>query len=98
MRQSKPEPSAYTFSALFSVVMILLAACEGSAGRQASPPTAAAQTITEIILERTPCYGRCPIDTLVLHADGTAAYTGKQFTQRTGQFTGTFLKGDFEKL
>jgi hypothetical protein len=48
--------------------------------------------ITEIILERTRCYGTCPIDTLALHSDGTAFYTGNVNTELSGQFAGSFRK------
>ena len=62
-----------------------------------SKPDAASQ-ITEITLQRTWCYGRCPIDEVVLSADGTAKYTGKMNRARTGQYKGTFWKGEFERL
>lgn len=58
----------------------------------------ATSQVTEITLQRTWCYGRCPIDEVVLSADGTAKYTGKMNTARTGQYTGTFWKGEFEQL
>lgn len=54
--------------------------------------------ITEVVLERTWCYGSCPIDKLVLRADGTADYTGMENTPRTGSFTGKFRTGDFDRL
>jgi len=34
--------------------------------------------ITEVTLERTPCFGACPEDTLILRKDGTAAYLGRR--------------------
>lgn len=62
------------------------------------PKPDAAIQITEITLRRTPCYGPCPVDELVLNADGTAQYTGKMNAMRIGQYKGTFWKGEFEQL
>jgi hypothetical protein len=64
----------------------------------APPRDDAATGITGITLERTPCYGSCPVDTLELRVDGTALYTGKENTDRIGQFTGTLQKREFDKL
>lgn len=51
-------------------------------------------------MERTPCFGRCPVYTIELKASGELIYTGKQNTSRTGTYKGrisaqqmtTFLK------
>lgn len=60
-----------------------------------APP---AERITEISLERTPCFGSCPVDKVVLRADGTAAYTGTRFVERLGEFRGTLSTRDFQRL
>lgn len=57
-----------------------------------------ADPITEISLERTACYGTCPIDKVTLHADGTATYQGERFVEQLGQYKGTFARHDFERL
>src|SRR3954471_18160639 len=54
--------------------------------------------ITEIRLERTPCYGTCPVDEVVLRPDGTAEYIGKRFVERTGRYEGTFDGADFARI
>jgi hypothetical protein len=106
MQDSKTKPpgasraTIYTIAAVCFVVMtgvVVLQVVALQVGPLPTVPTPAPAAITEIILERTECYGGCPIDTLVLRPNGTAVYTGKN-TQRTGQFTGTFSKGDFDKL
>ena len=51
-----------------------------------------ASEVTEISLQRTPCMGECPVDQLVLRADGTATYTGVANVERMGNYTGTFYK------
>jgi hypothetical protein len=59
---------------------------------------AADDPITEITLERTPCYGSCPIDKMVFRSDGTAEYTGTRFVKRTGRYTGRIARGEFDAL
>ena len=59
--------------------------------------TSAAE-VTEIRLERTPCYGTCPVDEVVLRPDGTATYIGKRFVKRIGRYRGTFPRDDFDRL
>ena len=54
--------------------------------------------ISEITLERTPCFGTCPVDTITLHPDGTADYFGKMNVARIGHFKGRFNKDDFARL
>lgn len=40
-----------------------------------------------ITLERTACYGTCPIYTFTLNNDGSASYTGKKFVERIGDYS-----------
>lgn len=47
--------------------------------------------ITEISLERTPCYGDCPADWVILRADETAFYYPK------GKSGATRMKGKIDK-
>ncbi|HEX8891081.1 MAG TPA: DUF6438 domain-containing protein [Pyrinomonadaceae bacterium] len=59
--------------------------------------TCAAQTqqaldkdqITEVTLERTACYGTCPIYKVTLSSDGTIIYEGERFVQMMGTYKGT---------
>jgi hypothetical protein len=80
------------------IALLPIALTAGAAASGQALKTETSGEITEITLERTWCYGVCPIDKLVLRADGTAMYTAKANTQRTGQFTGTFWKEEFSKL
>lgn len=52
--------------------------------------------ITEITLERTACYGFCPIYKVILKSDGTATYIGVKFVERTGTYK-AYISG-FENL
>lgn len=54
--------------------------------------------VTWISLERTACFGECPIYTLTLRADGTAIYRGEDYVERVGLYQGRFWKGSFERL
>jgi hypothetical protein len=54
--------------------------------------------VTEIGLERTRCYGRCPAYTVVVQSDGTFRYTGVDFVPRQGEHTGTVSRYDFNQL
>jgi hypothetical protein len=57
-----------------------------------------ADTIHEITLERTPCYGTCPVYVLTLRRDGSAEYRGYMFVERMGQFRGRVEPGAFTHL
>ena len=39
----------------------------------------------EITLERTACFGRCPVNTVTISGDGTVSYAGRQFVSMTGK-------------
>jgi hypothetical protein len=69
------------------------AALLGCAAATAAPKPG---RITEITLQRTPCFGRCPVDRVTLRADGTATYQGERFVDRLGTYKGRFT--GFEKL
>lgn len=38
-------------------------------------------------IERTPCYGRCPIDKVEAFGDGRVRYVGERFVPRLGTYT-----------
>jgi hypothetical protein len=54
--------------------------------------------ITEIALERSACYGECPIYTVKLHADGKVEYVGVAFVERSGHHSGTIPESWFRRL
>lgn len=84
---------------LFSTLLLALICAMPAPSRAAQAPVGSTSGgITEILLERTWCYGSCPVDRLLLRADGTAEYTGLENTPRTGRFTGKFWTGDFDQL
>jgi hypothetical protein len=54
--------------------------------------------VTEIALERTACYGACPMYTVTLHADGTAAYIGRGNVRLLGEHHGQIDTVLFSRL
>jgi hypothetical protein len=54
--------------------------------------------ITEVTLERTPCFGGCPIYKVTLRSDGTATYDGMRNVDKIGKYEGRFWDRDFERL
>ena len=56
----------------------------------AAPPPAGSTPVQgpiEITLERTACFGFCPVYTVTLRDDGTVTYVGKEHVKVTGQQT-----------
>lgn len=45
--------------------------------------------ITEVTLERTACFGFCPMYKVTLRRDGTISYNGKRYVQLEGAYEGT---------
>ncbi len=54
--------------------------------------------ITEIGIERSPCYGTCPIYTFIIKSDGTFRYRGDKYVAREGEFAGTIPVWYFHQL
>jgi len=54
--------------------------------------------ITEIGIERSACYGTCPIYTFIIKSDGTFRYKGIKYVEREGESTGTVPVWYFHQL
>jgi hypothetical protein len=54
--------------------------------------------ITEIGIERSGCYGRCPVYTFIVRSDGTFRYTGTKYVEHEGEFIGTIPVWYFHRL
>ena len=52
----------------------------------------------QITLERTACFGPCPMYTLTITSDGKVKFDGKRFTKVTGPATGKISKQAFRGL
>ncbi len=58
--------------------------CGGSKKSAASEKASVMSPDLYVRIERTPCYGRCPIDVVEAFADGKVRYEGKRFVPRLG--------------
>ncbi len=56
------------------------------------------QKVTSVQLQRTPCYGTCPVYNVTLRPDGTLAYNGSGFVKHVGSWTAAFDPRDFSSL
>ena len=54
--------------------------------------------VTEISLERTRCFGTCPVYKLTVLSDGTVTYDGKEYVKEIGRRSGTISKKQFQEL
>jgi len=54
--------------------------------------------ITEMGIERTACFGQCPIYTLVVKSDGTFRYIGEANVTHLGTHTGKISDSEFDWL
>lgn len=54
--------------------------------------------VDAIGLERTPCFGKCPIYTVIIHKDGTFRYVGEAYVSHIGTFTGTVNTNELRDL
>jgi hypothetical protein len=54
--------------------------------------------ISQITVQRTWCYGICPIDSVTFNSDGRASYAGFQNTPRRGLYTGVLPLDQFRKM
>lgn len=55
-------------------------------------------SISTISMQRTWCFGACPIDSVTLSSDGTADYTGRANVARIGRYQGKIAAETFTKL
>src|SRR5690242_20304163 len=60
-----------------------------AAGARNNRFLARAGPVTEVRLQRTACFGTCPVDEVVLRTDGTASYCGERFVDRVGRYRGS---------
>ncbi len=54
--------------------------------------------VTEIHLERTRCYGTCPVYSVTIKNDGSFVYHGKAHVDHIGEYRGTVSKWAFNQL
>ena len=58
----------------------------------------AATAVPVITLERTPCFGTCPMYKLEIFADGKVVYEGTDFVKRKGRVESRITKAQVQQL
>jgi len=73
------------------LLALAVAACSPGApapgASPASEPAAAAADDPAVTLERTPCFGTCPVYRVTISGAGVVHFTGTRHTARTGEAT-----------
>ena len=59
---------------------------------------AGAPDSVRVSLERTPCFGSCPVYTVALEGSGTVRFEGRRFVKDTGRTVGTVPPGRVDSL
>ena len=77
---------------LLALAATLPACAQKATSPKAKKPktsTAAKTTVAEpvLVFQRTPCYGRCPVYTATIFADGRVEYDGQRFVELLGKHT-----------
>lgn len=69
-----------------SFLVLTLSACHSSAPTPAPGPEASSAELSApaITLERTPCFGSCPVYSLSISRSGIVRFDGKKFVEHTG--------------
>lgn len=74
---------------LVASLVLGLSACSPAArlppAGTSGPPDPSTPVVT---LERTPCYGRCPVYTVAVYTDGRVVFDGRQHVAREGRSEG----------
>jgi len=77
------------------LVAAALAACHSSTP---SPAPAPADEAAAVTLERTPCYGRCPVYTVAITKSGLVRFEGKRFVADSGSHSARIAPSAVESL
>ena len=57
-----------------------------------------ASEISEITLERTACFGTCPVYKVTVKRDGNVTFEGTEFVKETGMHSGKISGQQFQQL
>jgi len=82
------------------LAIILDCSRQARSGSQSEAPAAKSETKKDLYvrIQRTPCYGRCPIDQVEAFGDGTVRYTGERFVPRLGVYQRRLTPAELDKL
>jgi len=72
---------------LLPLVLLLVVSSCGSSKKSSNPEANKEKKELIIALERTACYGTCPIYKIEVFSDGSAMYYGERFVDNLGKYT-----------
>ena len=72
---------------LLPLVLLLVVSSCGSSKKSSKPEANKEKKELIIALERTACYGTCPIYKIEVFSDGSAIYYGERFVDNLGKYT-----------
>jgi hypothetical protein len=79
---------------VFGLTVLVLAACS----RREAAPAAEPEAGPAVTLERTPCFGTCPVYTVAISHGGEVTFSGKRHVVQTGQATATIPRALVDSL
>ena len=79
---------------LFAAVLVAVTACS----RREPAPAAAPESGPTVTLERTPCFGTCPVYTVAISRAGEVTFNGKHHVAQSGKATGTIPPEQVDSL
>ena len=80
-----PVFSRSTLCASLAAAFVLTGCRSAGSTTPADEPSAVRMADVAITIERTPCFGTCPVYTLSLTGEGVVTFNGVRFTRVTGQ-------------
>ena len=84
------------FFLVWALIAVGMRDCNRTQASSPSPTRSAKDLYVRI--ERTPCYGRCPIDKVEAFGDGRVRYVGERFVPRLGTYTRQLSAQELSKL
>ncbi len=72
---------------LLPLILLLVISSCGSSKKSSKPEANKEKKELIIALERTACYGTCPIYKIEVFSDGSAIYYGERFVDNLGKYT-----------
>ncbi len=82
---------------ILPVIILSLAACAQS--KKTSVKTSPKQPdFEQVLMRRTPCYGKCPVYHIELFKDGTLRYSGIRFIKDSGVYEKNIGAANAEKI
>ncbi|MCG3165768.1 MAG: hypothetical protein POELPBGB_01543 [Bacteroidia bacterium] len=64
----------------------------------ATPPAPATEDSLFVYLERTACYGQCPMYKFSIYNSGYAVYEGKRFVEKLGKYEARISKTELDEI